>query len=303
MNLQPKKLFMSAIAILAIGLTVSAQSIKVESIKKVALPKGMLVNTATISPDGSYVVLSELSGPGLKTLDLATGKTALLSAKGDGFDVKISDDSREVFFREYTTDASHLRWATLKSKDVKTLKEQTIIAKSRDINGLTLNGKKAIAIDKRQVKSKAINSTKAGNDVAVSIINGQLCVTQNGTTRDISPQGRGSYIWPELSPDGKRIVYFLVGNGCYVCDINGKNTRSLGYYHAAKWLDNSTIVAMDDYDNGNITIKSSIVAINVDNAKSQVLTPSTIVATFPSPSKNKIMFVTPKGELYNINIK
>lgn len=304
MNLQPKKLFMSAIAILAIGLTVSAQSIKVESIKKVALPNGTLVNTATVSPDGSYVVISELTGPGLKKMDFATGKSTLISSKGDGIDVKISADGSEVLYREYTTDANHLRWSSLKSKNVKTQKEQVIVAKSRDIHGFAARGNRALVIDKHKLTTKQLApSSSSAKDIVLSIIEGQLNVTQNGVTRNISPQGRGSYLWPELSPDGTRIVYFLRGMGLYVCDLNGKNVKPLGYYHAAKWLDNSTVVAMDDYDNGLVTIKSSIVAINVNNARTQTLTPSSIVATFPSPSKNKIVFITPKGELYNINLK
>ena len=60
---------------------------------------------------------------------------------------------------------------------------------------------------------------------------------------------------------------------------------------------------MDDYDNGSVIVKSSIIAINVNTAKAQTLTPSSIVATYPSVSKSKILFTTPRGELYNINIK
>lgn len=306
MNLQPKKLFMSAIAILAIGLTVSAQSIKVESIKKVALPKGMLVNTATVSPDGSYVVISELTGPGLKKMDFATGKSTLISSKGDGIDVKISADGSEVLYREYTTDANHLRWSSLKSKNVKTQKEQVIVTKSRDINGIAICGNKALVVDNRKLASKALASkANAEKEVVLSIVNGQLCVTQNGVTKTISPQGikNTSYLWPELSPDGTRIAYFLRGTGLYVCDLNGKNVKPLGYYHAPKWLDDKTLIVMDDYDNGDFIVKSAIVAIDVNSGRTQSLTPSNIVATYPSVSKNKIVFTTPRGELYNINIK
>ena len=304
MNFHLKKLMMSALAITAMGLTASAQMLQVESIKKVPVPKGTIVYTATVSPDGSYVIYSDATKAGLSKLDLATGKSSQFAAKGDGLDVKISADGQEVLFREYTTDANRLVWSSLKSKNVKTQKEQVIVAKSRDIHGFVAHNNKALAVDKRNVVTKKISSSQSDKkDIVPSIIDGQLCVTQNGSTRNISPQGRGSYLWPELSPDGKRIVYFLRGTGCYVCDLNGKNVRSLGYYHAAKWLDNSTVVAMDDYDNGVVTVKSSIVAINVNTAKAQTLTPSSIVATFPSPAKNKITFITPKGELYNINLK
>ena len=306
MNFHLKKLMMSALAITAMGLTASAQTLQVESIKKVPVPKGTIVYTATVSPDGSYVIYSDATKAGLSKLDLATGKSSQFAAKGDGLDVKISADGQEVLFREYTTDANRLRWSTLKSKNVKTMKEQTIIAKSRDINGIAIRGNKALAVNKRQLASKTLDcKTAVQSEVMVSIVEGQLCVTQNGTTRTISPQGTGntSYVWPELSPDGKRIAYFLIGKGLYVCDLNGKNVRSLGYHHAPKWLDNNTVIAMDDYDNGSVIVKSSIIAINVNTAKAQTLTPSSIVATYPSVGNKKISFVTPKGELYNINLK
>ncbi|MBO7382030.1 MAG: hypothetical protein J6U03_01510, partial [Muribaculaceae bacterium] len=100
-----------------------------------------------------------------------------------------------------------------------------------------------------------------------------------------------------------RIAYFLRGTGLYVCDLNGKNVKPLGYYHAPKWLDDKTLIVMDDYDNGDFIVKSAIVAIDVNSGRTQSLTPSNIVATYPSVSKNKIVFTTPRGELYNINIK
>ncbi|MBR5744529.1 MAG: hypothetical protein IKX94_04295, partial [Muribaculaceae bacterium] len=142
-------------------------------------------------------------------------------------------------------------------------------------------------------------------DVAVSIIDGQLCVSQNGATRVISPQGtrNASYLWPELSPDGKHICYYHSDTGTYVCDLNGKNVKPLGRLHAAKWLDNSTVVAMRDRDNGYVITSSEIVAKNISNLREQVLTPKGVVATYPTASAKRISFVTPKGELYLINLK
>ena len=306
MNYQLRKLTITAIAFVVLSLSATAQIVKVESIKKVPLPKGAIVNTATVSPDGSFAIISDMGKSGLDKLDLTTGKALRFSDKGDGIDVKISADGQEVLFREYTTDANRLRWSTLKSKNVKTMKEQTIIAKSRDINGIAIRGNKALAVDNRRVATKKLASKDTGEkDILVSIVNGQLCVTRNGSTRTISPQGthNTSYLWPELSPDGTRIAYFLRGTGLYVCDIDGKNVRSLGYYHAPQWLNNSTIVTMDDYDNGDFIVKSAIVAIDVNTGRTQALTPSSIVATYPSVSKSKILFTTPRGELYNINIK
>ena len=306
MNLPVRKMLVLIAAIALTAATGSAQLVNVESIKKVDVPKGTLVNTATISPDGTYVVISDVAHAGLATFDFATKKTAVISTKASGFGVRITPDSREVIYREYSTDADHLRWATLKSKDVQTKKEQTLVARTRDLNGVTLQGARVNIVEGKRTLTKNLRGTaSAGAEVAVSIVNGQLCVSQNGKMRIISPQGTrdASYLWPELSPDGKHICYYHSDTGTYVCDLNGKNVKPLGRLHAAKWLDNSTVVAMRDRDNGYVITASEIVAKNISNLREQVLTPKGVVATYPTASAKRISFVTPKGELYLINLK
>lgn len=292
-----------AVAIIATLPAMHAQLLTVESIKKVPVPSGTLVDNATISPDGSFVVFSELTQKGLKKLDLNNSKTSVISTKADGFGVRINGD--DVIYREMTTDANHLRWTTVKTKNLKTQREQTLVEKSRDVHALSLRGGKALVVEGKQLKSKSLVASATAPDVAVSIVDGQLCVSQNGSTRVISPQGtrNASYLWPELSPDGKHICYYHSDTGTYVCDLNGKNVKPLGRLHAAKWLDNSTVVAMRDRDNGYVITASEIVAKNISNLREQVLTPKGVVATYPTASAKRISFVTPKGELYLINLK
>ncbi|MBR5436567.1 MAG: hypothetical protein IK120_06850 [Muribaculaceae bacterium] len=303
MNHPFKKFMLLAVALLASLPAMHAQLLTVESIKKVPVPSGTLVDNATISPDGSFVVFSELTQKGLKKLDLADNKTSVISTKAEGFGVKISGN--DVIYREMTTDANRLRWATVKTKNLKTQREQTLVEKSRDVHALSIRGGKALVVEGKQLKSKSLVASATAPDVAVSIINGQLCVSQNGATRVISPQGtrNASYLWPELSPDGKHICYYHSDTGTYVCDLNGKNVKPLGRLHAAKWLDNSTVVAMRDRDNGYVITSSEIVAKNISNLREQVLTPKGVVATYPTASAKRISFVTPKGELYLINLK
>ena len=303
MNQKVKKFMLLAVAIIATLPAMHAQLLTVESIKKVPVPSGTLVDNATISPDGSFVVFSELTQKGLKKLDLNNSKTSVISTKADGFGVRINGD--DVIYREMTTDANHLRWTTVKTKNLKTQREQTLVEKSRDVHALSLRGGKALVVEGKQLKSKSLVASATAPDVAVSIVDGQLCVSQNGSTRVISPQGtrNASYLWPELSPDGKHICYYHSDTGTYVCDLNGKNVKPLGRLHAAKWLDNSTVVAMRDRDNGYVITASEIVAKNISNLREQVLTPKGLVATYPTASAKRISFVTPKGELYLINLK
>lgn len=304
MKQKVRKIILLAVAVIAALPAMHAQLLTVESIKKVPIPSGTLIDNATISPDGSFVVFSELTQKGLKKLDLSNNRASIVSTKADGFGVKISGN--DVIYRETTTDANHLRWTTVKTKNLLTQREQTLIAKSRDVKGFTLRGGKALVTEGNLTKQTAITASATKNpEVSVAIVDGQLCVSQNGTLRVISPQGtrNASYLWPELSPDGRHICYYHSDTGTYVCDLNGKNITHLGRLHAAKWLDNSTVVAMRDRDNGYVITASEIVAKNISNLREQVLTPKSVIATYPTASAKRISFVTPKGELYMINLK
>ena len=65
---------------------------QVASVERVALPGGTDVSMAALSPDGSYAVVSPLSGVGLSKLDFATSeiteisKTASLIISSNGGD-------------------------------------------------------------------------------------------------------------------------------------------------------------------------------------------------------------------------
>ncbi|MDE6463924.1 MAG: hypothetical protein K2L16_04750, partial [Muribaculaceae bacterium] len=126
----------------------------------------------------------------------------------------------------------------------------------------------------------------------------------DGRTVTLDPQGRGSYLWPQLSPDGTKIVYYLAGRGCFVCDTDGSNVRPLGMLRAAKWLDNETIVGMNDVDDGEFITSSSIIASNLEGVR-QTLTSDDVIALYPSASADgrNIAFATPEGRLFIINLK
>lgn len=138
-----------------------------------------------------------------------------------------------------------------------------------------------------------------------SIVNSQLVLDVNGRTTTLSPNGtEHSYIWPSVSPDGTKVCYFVCGRGCYVCDLKGNIVAELGKLHAAKWLDNNTIVAMNDTDNGVVITSSAIVAASLDG-KRQTLTDASMKAMYPYASADgkKVVFTTDEGETYMINIK
>jgi len=131
-------------------------------------------------------------------------------------------------------------------------------------------------------------------------------VLYRGNSRTVlTPNGENaSYIWPSISPDGKRIAYVAAGKGTFVCDITGKNISFLGKLNAPQWINNQWIVGMNDIDNGEVLLSSSLVAATIDGKVYQKLTTSDLIAMYPavSPDGKVIAFNTANGDLYLLNI-
>lgn len=283
----------------------SAQLLNVGSVDKVALPAGMSADQAVISPDGKCVVMSTNNDLSLQKVDLTTGKAAKISNNGSMLGLEFTDDSQNIVFRQSTTNDKHLRYTAVKAADLATGAETTIVKPSRHLNGFAVEGRNVVSVENKKFRAANLDGAKAQKAPIASIYYGQLMVTVNGKTKAINPNGKEgrSYLWPSVSPDGTKVLYYLGSDGCYVCDIDGKNPVRLGEIRAPRWIDNATIVGMRDKDNGYVQTESTIVASNLQGVQ-QDLTDSSVIAMYPSATADgsKIAFSTPAGELYIINI-
>jgi Tol biopolymer transport system component len=142
------------------------------------------------------------------------------------------------------------------------------------------------------------------NLTTVTIADRKIVLKHNGLSTTLAPNGMNeSYLWPSVSPDGKKICYYVAGKGCFVANIDGSNPQFIARdCRAAKWYNNNTIVAMADEDDGHFTTASAIVAYSL-NGQKQVLTSNKMIAMYPYAAENMIVFSTLKGETYMLNIK
>ncbi|MDE6040672.1 MAG: hypothetical protein K2F99_03745, partial [Muribaculaceae bacterium] len=113
-----------------------------------------------------------------------------------------------------------------------------------------------------------------------------------------------SYLWPTVSPDGKKVAYYLATVGAYVCNIDGSNPVFIGQLRAPQWFGNDVVVGMTDLDDGTFVTSSKIVATRTDGTMSQILTDNSVRAMYPSVNTEgtEISFTTPEGYLYIINV-
>lgn len=285
-------------------LSAMAQVFGVQSIEKVTLPNEDEV-VANISPDGNSLLLTTGNNRGLKSYDLTSGKTVVLTdSEGAGYDARYASDGSMVMYRETSYTPKRLRMTSLNSVDLKSGNKIVLQSATRHLQGIHLSGNSATVVNKGKARARALNGRKAKATPVLSIDNRQLMLTKGSKTSVFSPNGtQYSYIWPSLSPDGQKALYYVCGVGAFVCDLNGKNIKSLGALRAPKWYDNNTVVGMNDKDNGEVIVASSIVATTLDGTR-QTLTDDSMVALYPklAPQSGKIIFTTPMGEAYIINV-
>ena len=293
-----------SLAVLASSVA-SAQLLNISSVEKVNLPAGVDAAQVALSHDGSFAVVNGAGG--LQKVDLATGKAVKIGGVATLSGVEISEDGSTVVYKQPVF-KNKLRYTTLKSVNLKDGKEGTIVDASRNLQGFALAKNSVGAVDNGKFTAKNLDGAAATFIVTVaSIKNGALMVSVNGVNNNISPQGTAgqSYLWPSVSPDGKKVLYYLCGQGAFVCNLDGSNPVSVGMIRAAKWYNNEVVVGMQDQDNGEYVTASKLTAVSVDGKVKQDLTQYSSMAMYPAVAGNgsKVSFVTPAGELFVMNIK
>lgn len=300
-----KKLLLS-LAVLASS-SAFAQVFDIASVEKLNVSGYGLSVIAGISPKGDYVLLTGSQLEGLVKYDLATGNTELLSkALGAGNEAEISADGKNVVYREDGF-VKGLRYSDVVERNLSTGVSTRLVKGIRNLNTVKMQGGRAMIVNSGRMTQKRVTKAVTAETIApvVSIDNRQLMITKNGVTSVLSPNGtQYSYIWASVSPNGKKVCYYVCGVGCFVSNIDGSDVREMGILRAAKWYDDNTIVGMRDYDDGHTIISSSIIAKTLDG-KSQTLTDGSLVAMYPyaSAGSKKIVFSTYEGESYIINVK
>lgn len=297
-----KQLFLSVA--LALSATAFAQLLEVESVTPLKL-QGVGRSVVTgVSPKGDFLLLSDAQLNGLAKYDLSTNRIEVISqARSAGLNVDVSADGSCVAYREDSFN-DRLRYTDVKVRNFATGTTKQLLKGARNVNGVSLQGNSAVTVANGEAKTTALTGKAAKKTAPVaSIVNRRLVLTTNGISKTLSPLGTDrSYLWPSVSPDGKHICFYVAGTGCYISDLKGKIVARLGKIHAAKWLNSTTVVGMNDTDDGYTITSSAIVAATIDG-KSQVLTDSSLKAMYPYPAGNKIFFSTDEGSNYIINIK
>lgn len=301
------KYLLFALLALASQLTFS-QEIKVISNEQIPISRSEGGFLPVLSPTGDYLIMTSSNMQGLQKYDLTTGQTTVLTTeKGAGYGAQISADGNSIVYRS-TEYKGRLRYTTLKSINVETGKKNDLVKSTRNLQGVYMQEGTVLAINNGKMISKRLSGKKLGtNPPVASIKNGQLYVTIKNKTRQVSPAGTDvSYLWPSISPDGKKLLYYVMEQGkAYISNLDGSNPVNLGTLRAAKWMGNDWVVGMLDKDNGEVVTSSKIVAVKADGKGRTVLTDDSVIAMTPSASLNadKIVYSTDDGRVFMMKVK
>ena len=266
---------------LAIPMMASAQLLEVSSTQLVTSKADAKV--AAFSPNGDYLLLTNTSHQGLQSMDLASKTLTTISrAEGAGYNVQVSQDGKQVVYREVTLDAKKNRMSTVVRHDMAARQGQVVAKKQQHLAAMVADAERP----------------------SFSVKDRQLMMTVNGETKVFSPNGQQySYHWASLSPNGKKVAYYISAVGCFVCDIDGSNIQFIGHNCLAPvWYNDNILVGCDTKDNGEVVLESVIVAYSLDGKK-QVLTNGEQIAVFPKAANGKIAYSTIEGEIYIMNVK
>ena len=283
-----------------------SQQMKVISVEKIKAADRGGYFYPKISPDNQFILMTRGNYSGLYQYSPVSKSLKTLNEDpGAGYKVQISDDGNTVLYNK-TELIRKLRHNSLISQTISNGEKKVLVAPTREqITGKMVNSNPVYVKNRSLVKSNSVKPTD--NLYLITIENQKMVLYKNGVRAELTPSGaNASYIWPSISPDNKNIVYTVTGKGTYVCSVTGKNVTSLGKLNAPSWAGNRYVVGMDDRDDGEKLISSSLIITSIDGKlRKKLETPTGINAMYPSASKDgsRIAFNTDRGEVYLMQVE
>ena len=280
------------ILLLSCSLASQAQVWQKVSVEKLPGTRQGDCRMAAISPDGSYILTTTQTSRGLRQVDLQTGEEIQLTdIPGAGFQPSVSADGRRILCRKVTFDENYMRQTSLQILDLDRGTQRQFRAPAREVRSY-----------------ETALSPERDTRPEVFIEDLQLMVTVDGVTRNLSPNGTDEetrYLWPSLSPDGQHILYYVSGVGAYVCNLEGDDVRFIAHdCRAPQWYDNETVIGMNDRDDGEMLLTSTIMAYTLDGRQQELSEPGQMLM-YPQccASRSLIACSAASGEVFLIRIE
>lgn len=293
------------------ALTTQGQIFQKVDLNKICQTEPGDVKLVGFSPNGKYLLTTTGTNQGLKRVDVASGNVSTLTkANGAGFQPAIDAEGNKIAYRQISLGEDNLRQTEVKLLDVSKKISTRLQKPSRSVGGYGFCKESPYVVNENKLLFSSQNiSAKAlkKSDPIVSVDEDlQLLVTLNGELVRLSPNGTDkTYIWPSLSPDKTKILYYVGDQGAYICNLDGTGVQKIHVdCRAPQWYDNQTIIGMDDKDDGEVLLSSSIVAYTLDGKFQKLSAPSlNLMYPFCHKTTGTIACSAANGELYLLQVE
>lgn len=281
-----KKLVLLTIGLASMGLY--AQKIEVTNVRKLDVPLIEYPAHAKFNPEGDKITYTSTNYTGLYLFDLTTLQQRMLSEKkGAGYGVDFYN--ADIYFKEDSI-ANGRRYKQFK----KFVAAQKII---KPISSPQRDMKEIQKIDE-SLKSKKSTLSVYGENL-------QIIIDRNGSKEIFDPiKDNSGYIWVSLSPSEDKVLFTALSKGTFVCNLDGSELIELGNLNAPSWYNKDYIIGMNDIDDGENILTSTIVMKHLQTISEFLVSDSSQKAFYPavSQSTGQVAYHTEKGNIYIMNI-
>jgi hypothetical protein len=261
------------------------------------------------SADGAQILFTTLGFSGLWSMDWASREIRQVSnADGSGY-MPIPLKSGAIIFREDTY-IQNLKYSSYKLYDPRSEIVKNLVEPGRFLSAPQLTSKGLHYLENGIIKLAKADGpgsvSKAGKEILLFNDMSELRLLIDGSEQRLTPRGSGTYIWSKLSPSMDKILFTKVGEGTYVCDLEGVITAEIGFASAGQWSpDGKFIVYMKETDDGKRFTHSEIWIATSDGSKywQVTQTPDTI-EMYPqwSPRGDGVVYHTVEGTILKTHI-
>ena len=265
--------------------------------------EGMIFVAPEVSPDGNFIALTLKGYNGLWMVRSDGYDLRQLSkVKGAGFIKRWSPDSKWLLFREtfrennkskqllkvvevYSKNVSGISVPANKFEDVRWFSGDKLYIRSE---GKSLYIKSGLFVDNKKPKTQLAVHTDPKKILIENMNKADLSI--------LTPVLGANYLNPKLSPDGKKIVFKVIGGNLHVYELNNFQLHDLGTGERPDWSpDSERIIYQITKDDGHSVISSDIYVIKFDGTKRRAVTRTKNVNEMrPSffPNGKKIIYDT-----------
>ncbi len=257
------------------------------------------------SSDDSQIIFTSVNYKGLYTYNINSKQTKIISEEnGVGYRPLIVDN--KIIFRS-SKFIEGRKFHSVFSADINSNQIQTIESDKRRIaipNQIIGNALKLIEDSSVNEKNIFVNQLSKANQSSQAIYseNNHLYLSQNKNVIDISPLGKGVYVWESFSHDGKKIIFSYGNKGTFICDLNGNILQNIKDARYAKFSpDDKYVLFMRDRDDGYKYISSDLFVYSLAEQKEFQLTNTPDkIEMYPewSHDQKNIVYNTTEGSIY-----